>query len=261
MKKYTRGEICKALGIPKTTLRRWEESGKVKPTKNERGVRLYSEADVRKLANTLKVSTLEKARAVLPEPAKADGELAAKIFAALDRGVSPVKVVIDLGVHPDVVEAFHAQQTRMNRVVLVSQKTLVEISGCPGFVGSYPIETEEELLEAFQASIKDSICPRCRRRHATVCFRCSKEEVERIRAETEARVRAEYANGRAGNVRPFPGLSPREVGPAARKGTPTTPPLDASTTRPSRPGSGARDDSRGRGPRPNGPGSDEVPAE
>jgi DNA-binding transcriptional MerR regulator len=49
MQEYTRGEVCAALGIPKTTLRRWEVMGKVKPRRNERGIWLYTEADVRKL--------------------------------------------------------------------------------------------------------------------------------------------------------------------------------------------------------------------
>lgn len=34
-------ELAKAIGKSKTTVRRWEAEGKLKPTVNERGVRLY----------------------------------------------------------------------------------------------------------------------------------------------------------------------------------------------------------------------------
>jgi hypothetical protein len=196
-------------------------------------------ADVRKLGNARKVPTLEKAREVLPDPAKMDGALAAQIFAALDRGVSPVKVVIDLGVHPDVVEAFHAQRTRMNGVLLVSEKTLEEITGCPGFFGSYPIETEEELLEAFRGSLEQAptLCTRCRRRHGVVCTRCTKQEAERIVGETEARVRplgVPSSNGKGaapqGGVRTTAPLASRGVERGGRGGMSASPQPEASTT-------------------------------
>ena len=45
----TRAELAKAIKKSKTTIRRWEDQGKLKPIMNERGVRLYRVSDVKSI--------------------------------------------------------------------------------------------------------------------------------------------------------------------------------------------------------------------
>lgn len=96
---FTRGELSKALGIGKTTLRHWEAAGKANPVLNANGVWLYSREEAERLMNGKQVSRLAKARAHVPSARGADGELAAKIFDRLDREVHPVEIVKELTLH------------------------------------------------------------------------------------------------------------------------------------------------------------------
>lgn len=77
---FTRRELCKALGIGKTTLRHREAAGKANPVLNANGVWLYSRGEAERLTNGKQVSFLAKARAHVPSARGADGELAAKSF-------------------------------------------------------------------------------------------------------------------------------------------------------------------------------------
>jgi excisionase family DNA binding protein len=64
-------EAAKAVGIARHTLQRWIHEGRVKAPKpilrNGRGVRLWSDADMRKLAQ-IKEETYRKGRGRKPKP-------------------------------------------------------------------------------------------------------------------------------------------------------------------------------------------------
>lgn len=64
----TRAEMAKALGKSKTTIRRWEASGKLRPTVNEHGVHLFRVADAKALNGGAPVRALGQARAYVPAP-------------------------------------------------------------------------------------------------------------------------------------------------------------------------------------------------
>jgi hypothetical protein len=190
-----------------------------KPRRNERGIALYPEAEVRRLAKgrEREIETLPKAREALPDPARVEGKVVAKIFEALERGVPTVQIVIDLDVHADLVEAFHVQWARMKGMVLVSEETLTKITQLPGYIGT-SIGCEEELLAGFRSSLRHSpaLCAGCREAHSRICLECRSREHAQIRTETEKRVRAEY-EGRVEDgdaverQRPVVGTAPQPV--------------------------------------------------
>ncbi|MCW5831681.1 MAG: MerR family transcriptional regulator [Labilithrix sp.] len=105
----TRGELCRAANVSKSTIRRWEEKGLLHPIIDEHGVRLFRVADVQALTGKKPVVHLPKARALVPSAATARGELAADVFERLDRGVEGADIVKELRVHPDVVSGFMAR--------------------------------------------------------------------------------------------------------------------------------------------------------
>jgi hypothetical protein len=143
-------------------------------------------------------STLAKAREGLPDPAKVDGELAAKIFDGLNRGVSTVQLVVDHQVHPDLVEAFQVQWARMNNKVVVSEQAIEELASHRGYVGVVPVRSEEQLLDSIRESLDHALCG-CGEAQAVTCHGCGRRERERVAAKVEARVRAEY-EGEAGGM-------------------------------------------------------------
>jgi excisionase family DNA binding protein len=71
--RLTTGGAAKAVGIARHTLQRWIREGKVKAPKpvlrDGRGVRLWTDADVKRLAET-KVRTYRKGRGRKPKPTR-----------------------------------------------------------------------------------------------------------------------------------------------------------------------------------------------
>jgi hypothetical protein len=51
----------------------------------------------------------------LPEPTKQDGQLAAKVFERLARGISFLEIVTELKEHPDIVEGLRVQGAALER--------------------------------------------------------------------------------------------------------------------------------------------------
>jgi hypothetical protein len=166
----TRGELCKALGIGKTTLRRWEDKGKARPVTNANGVKLYPREEAERLTGGVRVARLPKARALVPNAASSDGELAAKIFDRLDRGIHPVEIVKELRVHPDIVEGFVVRWERMRKTILLTgtdATALAKVLRCE--VGG-----ARELVSAIEALAGRARlrCEQCEGSRPTVCGKC-----------------------------------------------------------------------------------------
>src|SRR5258708_40123075 len=82
----TRAEAAGRLGIGETTVRHWERTGKLKAIVRD-GVHLFARAQVERLRSARDVQVGDTA----PEASDA-GPLAARVFAALDRGKSAVTI-------------------------------------------------------------------------------------------------------------------------------------------------------------------------
>lgn len=53
------GEAFRRLGVDRVTLRRWEKEGLVKPYRDHRGYRFYTEEDLQRLAQWRKPRQME----------------------------------------------------------------------------------------------------------------------------------------------------------------------------------------------------------
>ncbi|MFO0739568.1 MAG: MerR family transcriptional regulator [Labilithrix sp.] len=111
----TRAELARAAKKGKTTIRRWEEEGKIKPIIGPGGVRLFRVEDVKRLTGVESIEPLARARAYVPTADTADGAIGAAVFERLSQNMPPVQIVTDLkNVHPDIIAGFIARYERMS---------------------------------------------------------------------------------------------------------------------------------------------------
>lgn len=167
-------------------MRHWEDKGKARPITNANGVKLYPREEAERLTGGRRVPPLPKARALVPNAASTDGELAAKIFDRLDRAVHPVEIVKELRVHPDIVEGFVARWERMRRtIVLTGTDVTVLAKALRSEVGD-----ARELLSAIQvlAGRARLPCEQCEGTRPTVCGKCLAAHLRAAVLRTERRM-------------------------------------------------------------------------
>lgn len=176
----TRAEMSKTLGISKTTLRRWEDKGKLKPIVDPAGVHLFRKQDALALNGGKPIERLPKARALVPSAANAGGELAAEIYDRLDRQVHPVDIVKELRVHPDVVNGFASLWSTMRNVLMVPSdervalERLLRMNGVgkgPDLVGN----VKKALANA------RTPCRGCEESRPIYCKDCVNQHVARVK--------------------------------------------------------------------------------
>ena len=96
----SRKEVASRLCCSVATVRRYEDSGALKPQTGDRGKRLHAPSQVDALANELGVT----GAAASPLPTN-DAAAIREIFALLDQGDEPTDIVIATGHPPEVVHA------------------------------------------------------------------------------------------------------------------------------------------------------------
>jgi hypothetical protein len=182
----TRGELCKALGIGKTTLRRWEEKGKARPITNANGVKLYPREEAERLTGGVRIAPLPKARALVPNAASSDAEVAAQIFERLDREVHPVDIVKELRVHPDIVEGFVARWQRMRKTIMLTGTDVTALAK----VLRCEVGDARALLSAIQtlAGRARVRCEDCEGTRPTMCGKCVEAHLRAAVRRTERRM-------------------------------------------------------------------------
>ena len=102
---------------------------------------------------------------------------ASRIFQALDDGMSSRDIVKTLLVHPDtmkvVYEAWKQLGTLEGGGIQISAKTLEAINELP-LPGTYPINTQEQLLENLRQASKDTpTCNSCHKLPCRICLACA----------------------------------------------------------------------------------------
>lgn len=163
----TRAEMAKALGKSKTTIRRWEASGKLRPTVNEHGVHLFRVADAKALNGGAPVRALGQARAYVPSAARVDGELAAEIFERLERRESPVHIVTACRVHPDVVEGMVVRWARLQKGIFVDG---IQVRAILAALKLHRARDADDLVRRVQRHVeREAKCMACHARPPTRC--------------------------------------------------------------------------------------------
>ena len=174
----TRAELAKAIKKSKTTIRRWEDQGKLKPIINERGVRLYRVSDVKSIDASAVIEPLPQARAHVLTAAQASGDLAAEVFARLERGESAVKIVAELRVHPDVVDGLMKRWARFKRAIFLSREDIYAIED------ALELRVREFTAECLVDRIRRTAerlakCVRCKKERPYMCSTCVSDRIER----------------------------------------------------------------------------------
>jgi len=134
----TRQAVAERLGISVASVRRME-GVELHPRVDAKGVHLFDPQEVEALA-TDRVAT------ATTEPPTIAGEVAAAVFAALDEGESPARIVVALAVPPDVVRRLHAESKRLaalERRLLEAEayasKTVEALNALTQFVSALPV--------------------------------------------------------------------------------------------------------------------------
>ena len=175
---YTRAELAKAIKKSKTTIRRWEDQGKLKPTINERGVRLYRASDITSIDASAVIEPLLQARAHVQTAAEAGGALSSEVFARLERGEGGVKIVTDLRVHPDVGEGLMKRWARFKRAIFLSREDIYAIED------ALEMRVRELTAECLVDRIRRTAermakCARCKKERPYICSTCVSARIER----------------------------------------------------------------------------------
>jgi hypothetical protein len=201
----TRAELAATCGVSKSTIRRWEEKGKIKPRIDERGVHRFPVEDVRALIGDRPVKRLPQARTYLPTAANASGELAAEIFSHLDKGMHPVDIVQKVPVNPDVLEGLITRYLRWRKGAVLTGVQVAAMSKAMGVELVGPgidfIRRVQEVMKYFRRP-----CVGCKRGRPRYCAGCVSAREERLREkrteglveETRRDERADRAHEREG---------------------------------------------------------------
>jgi DNA-binding transcriptional MerR regulator len=168
-----REEAARRLAVSVHEVRRRQKTGELKPIrkKGEKGEVLFRVEDVDalslKLANRLKEYSAEDA---------------AKVFAGLEKGLTPIQCVA-LKVRPSAVEAITAAYAKMKGGVYLTGEEIATINTME-LDGPFPVKTGEEIVAAFKF-FAEAKCLECKKRDRMVCVTCVKEALKRVKAPTD----------------------------------------------------------------------------
>ena len=116
--------------------------------------------------------------ALKPLTAGYSDETAQKVFAKLEEGARPIKIVIELGVNPETVDALSKIYARMNSSILLDNELKSAIEKLP-LQGELPIVDGSHLLKILQKTLAmPSPCARCGNQKARICTGCAAPPVE-----------------------------------------------------------------------------------
>ena len=184
-KLLTRGEAAILIGVSLSEFKRRESLGIYVPTFiGENGWRFFSYEYVSSLpgfgrAKTSHSNHMTTAERSAQSVSNYDTQIAAKIFQALDDGLSTRDIVKKLLIHPDTVKTVYSAWEQLGTLegggIQISAKALEIINNLP-LPGSYPILNEEQLLANLQETSRDTQkCGMCKTQHSRICMTCAEK--------------------------------------------------------------------------------------
>ena len=159
---------------------------------DKKGWRWYSEATLRSLS-TVVVPERVNGRALLREEKKRleasgtypvnvrpqepavvyDQEIAAKVFARLKKGEPTVDIVIELSIHPEIVDEIAKVYQRMSKTLHLDNAHRTALEKLP-LQGELPITDGDHLIRVLtQSLLAPNPCVSCGHDKARVCARCA----------------------------------------------------------------------------------------
>ena len=129
----TRHQVATALGVGRTTVRRLEEDGTLRPVVDGEGVHRFDRAEVERVVRQRSAAAAGKddrtgpSQAALGALVAHDGDVAAKAFQAFSDGLDPVAAVIALKIAPALIADLHRQWVELRGGLVLCAEARREI--------------------------------------------------------------------------------------------------------------------------------------
>lgn len=127
--------------------------------------------------------------------------VSAQIFQALDDGLTSREIVKQLLIPPDIMTKTYDAWLKLGDMggggIQVSAKTLAIINNLPLGFGSYPIQTEAQLLANLQEACADTtMCTLCKQHPRKYCTPCTEKMAVPVAAESAPAVKRQMGRPR-----------------------------------------------------------------
>lgn len=186
----TMRELASVTGLARTYLIAMEKEGVFRPALLGIGATLYFKKDET-------VARLEEQKILRPSALRKNGaangtgsyvaftgEQAAKVFEALEEGLTEIQVVMKKGIHPKVVSEAAIEYHRLKQEIIVTRDRLKIINALP-LDGNFPITTADELVDLLRGCAVETSCEQCRKRPRVICEPCSLKVAKKYAATAD----------------------------------------------------------------------------
>ncbi len=177
----TREELAHRLGVSTAEIRRREALGQIAYTmRGPHNICLYPEDLAIELTSIVGVNS----RNVTTQPKSYRGTYnftaaeAKKVFVLLGEGMALDKIVVNLEMHPGVVQSIMHEYVIMTGSMMVKGPVMKQINELP-LDGNFPLATAEDLLSVLMACAS-SDCIHCHKRPKAVCKHCIQTIAEKM---------------------------------------------------------------------------------
>jgi hypothetical protein len=161
----TRAELAIALGVTQEYVRHKEKLGKVKPEKRGRmNQPLYNKSAIATLQEQIPVKGLGFNRVTY------GAEDAKRVFGLIRSGTPLFDIVMELGIHPDVVQSIAYDAANMSGGLFVHGPVMKIINEL-NLDGNFPLTSDDDLLEVLKSCVSKD-CSHCGKHAKSVCKHC-----------------------------------------------------------------------------------------
>jgi hypothetical protein len=172
----TRKEFLQRSGITDSEMRGLIAEGRIRASRrSKRGWALYTEADVEHVIHTIK----QQMRREDLQNASFTAEQAAMVYDRLDKGKKRFQIVMELKLHPFIVQAITREYRQETGGVFLPKEAIEKIAKQPIDGVELPIRSAEQIVEAIVSACREQACDVCKRRAcASSCRSCIRKELE-----------------------------------------------------------------------------------
>lgn len=100
-----------------------------------------------------------------------EGVMASQVFTALQQGKTPIEIVIELSMPPDVVRVLAENHADLSGGLMLTKIHLDAIAKLPGIV-SWAAPTPDDFVNMLRDTVVGVPCAKCQKRPAQVCMAC-----------------------------------------------------------------------------------------
>jgi len=194
-----RSQLLKATGLTEGKLKTLELQGLVKyDKKSTQGWALYNEETVAKIIRLRKTIRKQKTKATeagfqqarYPAAcrkikASYSPEQGRKAIRMLEKGLNPIQIVTELGLHPTIVYTIIRDYTLIKGGIWIPGDVMETLNKVP-LEGIFPITTAEGILELCITASNELLCKKCKvKRRPNQCKGCLGIKPEELSVSSE----------------------------------------------------------------------------